>query len=383
MGISHDYSLRGVHHKTPDTPASVMKNFRNLAFTHPIRTKYQYNNLQFTATAHLVEKLSGIYFGDLLNEKFWKPLGMNRTVLGPDRVPEEERLSMARGYVWLADQKEHKPIPHDPEPEGIGAGSIISSVEDWARWVHAFIYRRAEILSKDSYSQLATPRILASDEDIPYLSPTFYALGWEVQYYHGRTIISHDGLWAGFTSRMLYIPSEEWGYVMMGNSEEAGRAIIEVGEYLVDELLEIPPEKRFDRRARTKKYIEKDSKKDTKEDLYPELADRDKNQAEEELPLREYAGVFQNKGYHEIALGYDQEVGSLVADCSAHAFPFRITVKERAFDYWYVAEIADPITSWNYLVRFKFDVDENGKCQRVGVKLCEDLDDLIWFERVE
>lgn len=116
----HDYSVYGVRSAHPDTPADVMRNMRNLPSSHPIRTTYQYNNLQYTCAAHMVETLSGTPFEEILRKKFWEPLGMNRTWLGVESVPEEEKDNTAQGYLWVKESGEVVALSHNPEPENIG-----------------------------------------------------------------------------------------------------------------------------------------------------------------------------------------------------------------------------------------------------------------------
>ncbi|KAF2685243.1 beta-lactamase/transpeptidase-like protein, partial [Lentithecium fluviatile CBS 122367] len=313
---SHDEALRSIHHKTPDTPATVTRNLRNLPFSHPLRTHYQYNNTLYTAASHLVTTLSDVPFDESLAKRFWEPLAMTRTFLGPESIPASEQRTAAQGYVWLHEKSEYHVIPHEPDPSGTGAGQIMSSVEDWARWVHAFIHH-SPILTEASYKELKTPRILAEqDVTTDYLSPWFYALGWETSYYHGHTIVKHDGLWAGFGSVMLYIPILKWGYVMMGNSEDAGLAMVELGYQLIDQVLRIPDEKRFNWRAYLSKDMEEGRKVASKEGLYPELAENPVAADGEKLDLARFGGRYSNEGYHEIVLDYDAEAQYLVADCS-------------------------------------------------------------------
>lgn len=377
----HDEFLRSIRHNTPDTPASLTRNLRNLPFTRPIRTEWQYSNTLYTAAAHLVETLSHTDFENLLRSRFWTPLDMRRTYLGLERVPASESNHVAHGYVWLREKAQYKPLPHYPEPEGMGAGSIISNVEDVARWIRAFIHR-APPLSDASYTELATPRILESKTKVPRLSPTFYALGWEVSYYHGHAIIQHGGLWAGFSSLMLYIPSKEWGFVMMGNTYSAGEAIADLQWYLVDEVLGIPAAERFDWRSHLQKADDDGSKADSKEDLYPELREREGPSSTDQPDLEPFAGTYRNKGYHEIVLKYNSAQRRLEVDCSDRSFQFRLAIKEHAYEHWFVADMIYVETEDKRTMRCKFECNEEGECQKVGLGICEELDGLIWFEKV-
>jgi hypothetical protein len=367
-----------------DTPATVTRNLRNLPFSRPFRTEEQYNNTLYTAASHVVSTISKTPFADFLSTSFWKPLAMNRTFLGVEAVPDAEHPTLAQGYVWLKEKKEYRAIPHNPDPAGVGCGEIISNVQDWARWVHAFIHR-SPILSNSAYDELSTPRILSSqDNGSPFRSATFNALGWEVEWYHGYKIISHDGLWDGFTSCQRYIPALKWGFVMMSNAERAAGALAELEWHLIDEVLEIPSEKRFDWRPWIENNWAKYDTPESKEQLFPELGELSPDEIGARPSLAEFAGVYMNGGYHETIVSYDEEKDCLVADFSDRSSPFKVIIKEHAFGLSFVAELRELTLPENVTAfRCQFELDGENRCKRFGMAICSNLDGLIWFDRVE
>jgi CubicO group peptidase (beta-lactamase class C family) len=56
------------------------------------------------------------------------------------------------------------------------------------------------------------------------LKPNFadYALGWGLRDYHGRKLVGHTGGVAGFVSRVMLVPEENLGVVVLTNAEEGG-----------------------------------------------------------------------------------------------------------------------------------------------------------------
>ncbi|KAL1612752.1 hypothetical protein SLS60_000981 [Paraconiothyrium brasiliense] len=379
----HEESVKGVNHPHPDTLASVVGNMRNLPFAYPIRTKYEYNNLLYSCAAHLVEKLSGSSFPSYLKTNFWDRLDMSRTWLGPDNVPSTEAQYIAVGSIYSTEKKEVLELPHIPEPEGFGAGSIQSNVEDVARWVHAQIYRLPP-LSSQSYGDLRAPRIL---QDVPSegqcgMSPSFYCLGWEVCWYHGYEIVRHDGCWAGFVSSMLYLPEKEWGVVLLANSEDAGPMEMEILFHLIDTLLQVPEEKRFDWRAHYDKKIPQWAHIKTKDELFPDLDEHKDDEPREDPELKKLTGRYTNKGYHEIELVFDKEKKQLKVDGSDRSNSFIWVIKERAYGYWYVCENVDPASGEKRTFKCRFEVDGGRQATRFGVDLYEETGDLIWFQKM-
>ncbi|KAJ4358217.1 uncharacterized protein N0V89_002797 [Didymosphaeria variabile] len=380
----HEESVRGVNHPHADTLASVVRNMRNLPFAYPLRTKYEYNNLLYSCAAHLVERLSGSSFPSYLETNFWDKLNMSRTWLGPDNVPSSEAQHMALGSIYSTKKKIMLQLPHIPEPEGFGAGSIQSNVEDVARWIHAQIYRLPP-LSSQSYDDLRAPRIL---QDVPIegqrgMSPSFYCLGWEVSWYHGYEIVRHDGSWAGFVSIMLYLPEKEWGVVLLGNSEDASPVETEILFHLIDTLLQVPDEKRFDWRAHYDKKMQEWAHVKTKDELFPELDEHKDDEPHEDPALQTLTGKYTNKGYHEIELAFNAGKKQLQVDCSDRSYSFIWVIKERAYGYWYVCENIDPASEEKRTFKCTFEVDGGGQAKKFGVDLYAETGDLIWFDKVE
>jgi hypothetical protein len=58
--------------------------------------------------------------------------------------------------------------------------------------------------------------------DMGKLAPKFasYALGWGLQDYQGRKLVGHTGGVAGFVSRVMLVPEENLGIVILTNAEE-------------------------------------------------------------------------------------------------------------------------------------------------------------------
>lgn len=242
---SHDESYMGVDAKTPDTPQSITRNLRNLPLSQPLRTTYQYCNMMYVAASHLVEVLAGKSFGEYLNQRIWGPLNMRNTYLGIERVAAHDTSRLAVGHRWDEKDQKHVELPWFREPEGQGAGSIVSSVLDFAQWVRSMIERDGPI-SLAGHDELVKPRIIEGSERLPYHSDACYALGWEVENYRGEQVIRHDGCVRGFGGLMLYLPERQWGFVIFGNGEDANDASWKIGWHLVDEVLYVPETERFD-----------------------------------------------------------------------------------------------------------------------------------------
>ncbi|ORX93975.1 beta-lactamase/transpeptidase-like protein [Clohesyomyces aquaticus] len=385
----HDNSYIGIHASKPDTPRTVTQNLRNLPLSRPLRTEYQYCNMLYTSAAYLVEHLTQIGFGTYLSEKLWKPLGMEWTFSEVTSVPVNERVNLARPYQWVPTDPENFPgpstgsykgIPHEDMPEGIGAGSVFSSVDDMARWIRCLLHRTPP-LPPSAHDELVKPRICENNDPLsPFLSPSFYAMGLGISYYHGYRIVRHDGLVNGSAGLMLFLPTQEWGLVMLANSTEGMHVQQEIAFHLIDQLLGIPQKQIFDWRQHSIHERAKYLKEMGVDFAYPELRDR-KLDGNEVIPaLENLAGTYGHPGYHTVEFKYGN--WRLEADWSERSMKCMLYVKDHAYENWFVAELVDIITGDNCKLRCQFEVGEDGCGSRVGIALCEEIDELIWFDRL-
>lgn len=232
------------------TPQSIVRNLRHLPLTAEPRTYWQYCNLMFTTMGYVVERVSGVLLGDFMRERIWEPLNMTSTyssVSDALRSPQH----FATGYDWCNDTQSFQALPYTEVDQIGGAGFLISTVNDYAKWIRSMIYQ-APPLSKSGHAAVISPRMI-QDSDTEtmwrrgYVGDRTYALGWDRYVYRGHLVISHTGAIRGFGTHVLYVPKLEWGAVMMGNSilpMLTAEEIILFG--LLDDLLNISQDERFD-----------------------------------------------------------------------------------------------------------------------------------------
>ena len=54
----------------------MIKLFANLRASAPVKTRWQYNNIAYSAASYLPEQLFGENFEDFVRDNIWRPLGM-------------------------------------------------------------------------------------------------------------------------------------------------------------------------------------------------------------------------------------------------------------------------------------------------------------------
>lgn len=380
----HDMAYMGVKSATPDTPRSVTRSLRNLPATAPFRTKYQYNNGMFTVATHLVEEMSQTTFAQFLQSNVFDVLGMSSTYLQPSAVKGAGQMDrLATRYVWKKDTASFAALEPVEQPEGQGAGSLQSTVKDYAKWLQAMMKKDETLFEKEIYEELIKPRIIcdpeADESDLePFTSNELYALGWSTRYYRGHKIVEHSGGISGFTSIMLFMPQHDFGLVILANADGGYPIEYILSMEIIDHVLNVPVPDHID-------WVSRRQKKDDDEDDDETILDRLRKEQcpSGPRPLQKdrdaYTGVYENAGYGKIVV--DIENGRLHIDGSERSEPFTTFFEHVCEDTKFVAtEYNDEGEAFH--LKSEFRISPTGEVTAVGISFCQDMgDELIWFEK--
>lgn len=385
----HDNSYLGVNAKNgPDSAQSVTRNIRNLPTFAPLRAKYQYCNIMYTAAAYLVENKSGMSFAEFLETNFFKPLDMTSSSLQPSRARAKgfgDR--MARGNQWEKETQKMVSIDMVEVPEVDGAGSIITSVNDYIKWIRAMIHLQAPVTEQIREEMLRARAVTNNRHKKlpPYSSPPMYGAGLETSYYRGHLRVDHGGGVTGFTTKQFFLPGLRFGGIMMLNSGSTDYADDLIIDELIDELLQVPEAERPDWEAYEYSFLDDDdtAENDQKkiiEELLPEGVTGSEPLTRE---MESYAGRYWNKGYHDLVV--EVKDGKLFIDASDRSFGFTGFlghVKDQTKFFFRIAESE----AWGGLdmacLKAEFKI-EGDKVVALGVQFEDALpdDELIWFDK--
>lgn len=232
------------------TVADIVRNMRTLPLAAELRTKFQYCNIMFTTVGYVIERISGKKLADFFHDRIWKPLGMLDTYASVNDAKNSDRY-FATGYFWDNDTMAYKPMPYAPIHTIGGAGALISTVQDYAKWLRMMISRSAP-LSKEGHESIMTPRSMLEPELLGVVKnhtvgDGVYALGWWKYVYRGQQVVAHGGSIRGFGALALFLPDLEWGVTIFANTQGTSNMVADILAYhLIDEMLGIPQEKRLD-----------------------------------------------------------------------------------------------------------------------------------------
>ncbi|KAJ5088695.1 beta-lactamase/transpeptidase-like protein [Penicillium angulare] len=387
--LSHRTGLPGHDHASAHT--NVRENVRRIAhlpMAAKPRTRYQYNNLMYVVASRVIESATGQWLGDSLARCFWQPLEMANThfslkdaLAGP--------AALATGYYYPGwrgesqDEKAYREVDWMPLEEVSGAGSVITNVLDYTKWVRAFLrpetFVEKDIFkSEDTVRQLWEPRTLMP-ADAPFTGPRAYCLAWRTGVYHGVQFFEHTGGMNAFGAQLLLAPKLQFAVIILANTSQTSNFAAQfLAFHLLDERLGILESQRFDWNRRNWSVIEKEQKRVAEKMNYkPPIY------LQPTLALNEYAGTYTHAGYTTILVYLDNE-GVLRADRKDMTWPEAITFHHVTGEHFLmVSEHNEDYGAFCpdvYDAEFRIDVE--GKAWTLGVAWERAMEgEKIWFQR--
>lgn len=346
----------------------------------------------YTVATHLVETKTGQNFADFLNDRIFTPLGMTSTTLQPaSALAKGWGDRMAKGYIWEGDTW-RSTEPQDC-PEGQGAGSVISSANDLAKWVKALLYQENPV-NERVYQGLTKMRSIVNPHARglkAHVTPAVYAAGLEVYYYRGRMVIGHDGNVPGFRSRVGFMSELGFGVVVLGNANGAGGAGTVIIKALLDEVLGVSVGDRLSRNQSKKnekdlavrpkdKELGESTEGPSKDAQDCRNIDRNKtkkqNQEPQKISLEMYAGNYWNAGYHTMTVQIKND--QLYIDATDRSMGFTMIFEHVESQTKYIAYLKDDIELTVHPVDAEF-VFKDGKAVAMGLDLEPVIKEKIWF----
>jgi CubicO group peptidase (beta-lactamase class C family) len=173
--------------------------------------KWEYSNTGYVLLGFLIHKVTGEFYGDFLQDRIFRPLGMTSTriISEADIVPNR-----AAGYELVKETIKNQRWV-SPSLNTTGDGALYTDVLDLAKWDAAL--DAGKLLKKSSFDQMWTPVTLRDGSRYPY------GFGWDVTEVNGHRLLEHIGAWQGFTMCSARYPDDRLTVVVLTNLD-AGHA---------------------------------------------------------------------------------------------------------------------------------------------------------------
>ncbi len=195
----------------------------------PAGTSWSYSNTGYLLLGVIVHRVAGHFYGDVLQELVFAPLGMRTRVISEaDIVPNR-----AAGYRLVKGQVKNQEWV-SPSLNTTADGALYLTVNDLARWAVALKQQR--VPTGRVLEQAWTPVRLADGGTYPY------GYGWDLSAQRTHRRIGHTGSWQGFKTAIFRYPELDLTVAVLANLAEATPGPIAEGIAGILESSLLPPQ---------------------------------------------------------------------------------------------------------------------------------------------
>jgi N-acyl-D-aspartate/D-glutamate deacylase/CubicO group peptidase (beta-lactamase class C family) len=191
---------------------------------------WRYSNTGYILLGAIVRKASGMFYGDVLRERVFTPLGMTtaRVISEADIVPNR-----AAGYRLVKGELQNQAWVA-PSLNTTADGSLYLSLQDLVAWDRAL--RARAVLTPESWDAIFAPITLNSGRTHPY------GFGWTVDRVAGQAVHRHGGSWQGFKASIARYLGDDVTVIVLANLAQANpdRISDEIAETLIPKLTAVP-----------------------------------------------------------------------------------------------------------------------------------------------
>ena len=180
-----------------------------LKLEFPPGTRFSYSNTGYALLGFVVRKVSGRFYGGVLAERVFAPLGMKtaRVIGEADIVPNR-----AAGYELVEDQLKNQDWV-SPQLNTMADGSLYLSLLDMVAWDRGL--RAKAVLKPESWQQIFTPATLRDG------TRTKYGFGWRLSEQGGQKVERHAGAWQGFKTEIARFLGSDLTVIVLCNLAQA------------------------------------------------------------------------------------------------------------------------------------------------------------------
>lgn len=174
----------------------VVRSLAKAEITAPIGTAFQYFNEGYDVLTYIIEVVTGETYAEVVRTKVFEPFGMAMSTANP-----AEAADLSTGYTRVFGFA--VPMKQPVRDYEIGAGYIISTAEDMARYALAMKNGADGLVSPEMYHKMLTPGL--GD----------YGMGWHIVD-HGAKIF-HGGANETFATHVNIYPHKDRAVVLLIN----------------------------------------------------------------------------------------------------------------------------------------------------------------------
>lgn len=280
-----------------------------------VRQQWYYNNFGFLLQGVITERITGESWEKNIEDKFFKPLGMNRSKTMIDGM--KNGTNTAFGYR-LDDDRNIEKMDYFDIAGMSPAGSINSSVNDMSQWLKTWInkgkYGETQIIPEAYVKEAMSSQMVAAagfpTKELPGVQFANYGYGWFLHSYKGHYMVEHGGNIDGFSASVALYPTDSLGIVVLTNQN--GSAVPRlVRNIAADYMLGV---NKTEWAKEHKEAIEKALEK--KEEAKENSSVSNVKGTRPSHTLLDYTGFYENKGYGKFEIVVEND--SLFTEFNGH-----------------------------------------------------------------
>lgn len=343
----------------------VIRRARYLKPTSSFRSKYGYQNIMFSVAGSIIPVVTDTSWSDYIKAHFFSPLGMSRSVTSIGEMKAKGNYAfphkITKGNV--ATYNDFWSI------ETVApAGAINSSVAEMAQWIRLQL-KKGKFGGKQIFSEAQSNEMWFNQTAMQTAN---YGLGWFIRYWNGKKLLNHGGGMPGMISDVSILPEENFGLVILSNTESG--MVTAIRNYIMEVFVNKEP------KDWNKTMLEAWQKREEgfdKEDKRREDV-RVKN-TKPSLPLEKYCGTYEDimYGKAEVSLKEGKLFMQFVPTPS-----FKGILNHYHFDTFFIDWEDDFLTrGW-----IKFEMNFNAEIKRFTVEVPNSPDFVfteLSFEKVK
>jgi CubicO group peptidase (beta-lactamase class C family) len=200
-----DYTTSSFDYRRDYSEDELVKMAYGLTLEFDAGSRWNYSNTGYVLLGVIVRKVSGKFYGDVLMERVFKPLGMKtaRVISEEDIVPHR-----AAGYRLVSGELKNQEWVA-PSLNTTADGALYISLNDMLAWERGL--RSKAVLKQASWERVFSPVRLNSGNTYPY------GFGWAVADEAGQATQQHGGSWQGFETFIARYLGDDLTIIVLAN----------------------------------------------------------------------------------------------------------------------------------------------------------------------
>ena len=206
------YSGDAIWYKSEKSAEDIVRQIKHLPQAYGWRGGYGYTNLMFITAGEVIKAVTSKSWSDYIQDNFLGPLDMTRTKTSVSALSGMDNIATPH-----VTHRSNTPIDLAVWDAAGAAGGIFSSTNDILKWLKVQLdpamAEEKKIFPANARHTAMTPHNLINGNN-------FYSagLGWFIYNKDGHTIVTHGGGYDGMYSRVLMVPDQNLGIVVLTNS---------------------------------------------------------------------------------------------------------------------------------------------------------------------